>query len=77
MIVEMKIQNFFDDDLDSWVVGNCEEPMVFHAESFLDMVAGVNAILRDESLVVGNIEFIKINSVTLEELNGFNPHPNV
>jgi len=44
--------------------------MVFHADSFLDMVAGVNAILRDESLVVGNIEFIKINSVTLEELNG-------
>jgi len=26
MIVEMRIQNFFDDDLDSWVVGNCEEP---------------------------------------------------
>jgi|TARA_R110000751_G_scaffold221155_1_gene323712 hypothetical protein len=46
------------------------DPIVFHADSFLDMVSGTNAILKDRCLVEGNIESIKINSVTLAELNG-------
>lgn len=71
MIVEIALKDFFDEASDTWLMDDeGGDPIVFHADSFLDMVSGTNAILKDRCLVEGNIESIKINSVTLAELNG-------